>query len=145
MRIFESHKEGKVLKPIRFIGTELGKVFLLSTVGPPSKIVGNRTQQRHIVTIEEPIEFVHENRKSYFTQREVGRDSPTFEKALRAATRQDPDVLLVGEMRDTETIAMAMHVAAPEAVDWTGSGELGLVVGVEDGSLVWLPREDLSW
>ncbi|MCB1493830.1 MAG: VCBS repeat-containing protein, partial [Rhodobiaceae bacterium] len=44
-----------------------------------------------------------------------------------------------------ETIAMAMHVAAPEAVDWTGSGELGLVVGVEDGSLVWLPREDLSW
>ena len=71
----------------------------------------NRTQQRHIVTIEEPIEFVHENRKSYFTQREVGRDSPTFEKALRAATRQDPDVLLVGEMRDTETIAMAITAA----------------------------------
>ena len=71
----------------------------------------NTNQKKHIITIEEPIEFVHQNKKSFFTQREIGVDSPTFGQALRAATRQDPDVILVGELRDPETIALAITAA----------------------------------
>lgn len=71
----------------------------------------NRTQQKHIITIEEPIEFVHVDRRSYFTQREVGVDAEDFSTALRTATRQDPDVLLVGELRDPETIGLAITAA----------------------------------
>jgi twitching motility protein PilT len=68
----------------------------------------NTTQARHIITIEEPIEFVHPLKKSTIVQREVGADARSFAEALRAATRQDADVLLVGEMRDLETIALAV-------------------------------------
>ena len=71
----------------------------------------NTNQKKHIITIEEPIEFVHQNKKSFFTQREIGVDSPTFSQALRAATRQDPDIILVGELRDPETIALAITAA----------------------------------
>ena len=71
----------------------------------------NTNQKKHIVTIEEPIEFVHKNKKSFFTQREIGVDSPSFSQALRAATRQDPDIILVGELRDPETIALAITAA----------------------------------
>lgn len=71
----------------------------------------NRTKKKHIITIEEPIEFVHQNRRSYFTQREVGEDTETFAKALRAATREDPDIVLVGELRDPETISLAITAA----------------------------------
>jgi len=71
----------------------------------------NRRESKHIVTIEEPIEFVHRNKKSFFTQREVGVDSDSFGNALRAAPRQDPDVILVGEMRDPETIGLAITAA----------------------------------
>lgn len=71
----------------------------------------NSTMKRHIVTIEEPIEFVHQNKKSFFTQREVGVDTETFAAALRASTREDPDVILVGELRDTETIGLAITAA----------------------------------
>jgi twitching motility protein PilT len=71
----------------------------------------NSTYEKHIVTIEDPIEFVHPNRRSIFSQREVGRDVPTFAAALRAAVRQDADVVLVGEMRDLETIALAITAA----------------------------------
>jgi len=71
----------------------------------------NVNMEKHIVTIEEPIEFVHRNKKSYFTQREVGVDSDSFSAALRAATRQDPDIVLVGEMRDPETIGLAITAA----------------------------------
>jgi twitching motility protein PilT len=71
----------------------------------------NERERKHIVTIEEPIEFVHRNKKSFFTQREVGVDSESFGNALRAATRQDPDVILVGEMRDPETIGLAITAA----------------------------------
>jgi twitching motility protein PilT len=67
--------------------------------------------KKHIVTIEEPIEFVHRNKKSFFTQREVGVDTESFAAALRAASREDPDVVLVGELRDTETIGLAITAA----------------------------------
>ena len=71
----------------------------------------NTTYRRHIVTIEDPVEFVHANKLSVFSQREVGHDSQSFAAALRAAVRQDADVILVGEMRDLETIAMAITAA----------------------------------
>jgi twitching motility protein PilT len=65
----------------------------------------------HILTIEDPIEFVHPQKKGRVTQREVGRDTDSFSMALRAALRQDPDVILVGEMRDKETIDIAIKAA----------------------------------
>jgi twitching motility protein PilT len=71
----------------------------------------NRTDSRHVVTIEDPIEFEHGNIKSVVEQVEVGRDSPSFAAALRASLRQDPDVILVGEMRDLETVATALTAA----------------------------------
>jgi twitching motility protein PilT len=71
----------------------------------------NRTQKKHIVTIEDPVEFVHASRSSTFSQREVGSDTESFASALRAAIRQDADVILVGEMRDLETIALAITAA----------------------------------
>jgi twitching motility protein PilT len=71
----------------------------------------NRTQACHIVTIEDPIEFVFTDRRSVVNQRELGLDTTSFSRALRAALRQDPDVILVGEMRDRETIEIAMLAA----------------------------------
>ncbi len=70
-----------------------------------------RTRSCHIVTIEDPIEFVFKDRKSIVTQREVGMDTRTFGQALKYALRQDPDVILVGEMRDEESIMMALNAA----------------------------------
>jgi twitching motility protein PilT len=71
----------------------------------------NRTRSEHILTIEDPIEFLHPHRMCLVNQREVGFDTPTFAEALRAALRQDPDVILVGEMRDLETISTALTAA----------------------------------
>ncbi len=71
----------------------------------------NSTCALHILTIENPIEFVHTNKKSRITQREVGPDTESFSHALRAALRQDPDIILVGEMRDAETIDIALKAA----------------------------------
>ncbi|HSI04215.1 MAG: type IV pilus twitching motility protein PilT [Myxococcota bacterium] len=71
----------------------------------------NSTYAKHIVTIEDPVEFVHQNKKSVFSQREVGADTESFGTALRAAIREDADVILVGEMRDLETIALAITAA----------------------------------
>lgn len=71
----------------------------------------NRTQPLHIVTIEDPIEFLHEDDKSSISQREVGIDTGTFADALRAALRQDPDVILVGEIRDELTLDIALKAA----------------------------------
>ncbi len=71
----------------------------------------NRTRASHVVTIEDPIEFVHRDRRSVINQREIGFDCESFSKALRASLRQDPDVILVGEMRDEETIETALHAA----------------------------------
>ena len=71
----------------------------------------NRTDSRHILTIEDPIEYEHRNGQSVIEQVEIGRDAPSFASALRAALRQDPDVILVGEMRDLETVATALTAA----------------------------------
>jgi twitching motility protein PilT len=71
----------------------------------------NRGHSKHIVTIEDPVEFVHQNRKSVLSHREVGTHTHGFSPALRAAIRQDADVVLVGEMRDQETIALAITAA----------------------------------
>ena len=71
----------------------------------------NRHSRKHIVTIEDPIEYLHTNVQSVVRQREVGRDTKTFASGLRAAMRQDPDVLLIGEMRDYDTIEIALRAA----------------------------------
>ncbi|CAI2003659.1 type IV pilus twitching motility protein PilT [Serratia plymuthica] len=91
----------------------------------------NQHQRRHVITLEDPIEFMHRSRKSLIQQRELGRDSHSFDEALRAALREDPDVILLGELRDTTTIRLALTAAetghlvlatlhtrsAPQAVD----------------------------
>lgn len=71
----------------------------------------NRTRNEHIITLEDPIEFVHEHKKCIVNQREIGIDTHSFGTGLRAALRQDPDVILVGEMRDLETISTAITAA----------------------------------
>ena len=71
----------------------------------------NESQHGHILTLEDPIEFVHESKKCLINQREIGRDSLSFANALRSALREDPDIILVGEMRDLETIRLAMTAA----------------------------------
>jgi len=71
----------------------------------------NITQKKHVITIEDPIEFVHKDRGCIINQRSVGQDTLSFGHALRAALREDPDIILVGEMRDRETIELALHAA----------------------------------
>jgi twitching motility protein PilT len=71
----------------------------------------NHTTSKHIVTIEDPIEFVHEDKRSAINQREIGMDTASFKRALRRVLRQDPDVILIGEMRDEETVQTALSAA----------------------------------
>jgi twitching motility protein PilT len=71
----------------------------------------NWKRRKHIITVEDPIEFVHKDRKCIVNQRSIGQDSLSFSNALRAALREDPDIILVGEMRDIETIEIALHAA----------------------------------
>lgn len=71
----------------------------------------NRTENAHIITLEDPIEFIYDHKKSMVNQREIGLDTPSFSNGLRAALRQDPDIVLVGEMRDLETISTAISAA----------------------------------
>ncbi|MFM6198043.1 MAG: type IV pilus twitching motility protein PilT, partial [Dolichospermum sp.] len=71
----------------------------------------NRTRAEHIITVEDPIEFVYEPMKSIVHQRQLGEDTKSFANALRAALREDPDIILVGEMRDLETISLAITAA----------------------------------
>jgi len=71
----------------------------------------NLTDTRHIVTVESPIEYMFRPRKAYIRQREVGRDTPSFEQALLDALREDPDVLMVGEMRDPETMRLTLNAS----------------------------------
>jgi twitching motility protein PilT len=91
----------------------------------------NETRAAHILTIEDPVEYVHHHKTSAVSQREVGLDSPSFDRALRSALREDPDVLLIGEMRDIDSIQIALTMAetghlvfatlhtndAPQAID----------------------------
>jgi twitching motility protein PilT len=99
----------------------------------------NATRPFHIITIEDPIEYVHRHKLSIVDQRQVGKDTPSFADGLRAAFREDPDVLLIGEMRDLETITAAVTIAesghlvlatlhtndAPQALDRIIDGYLG--------------------
>jgi len=71
----------------------------------------NKSYSKHILTIEDPIEFIHKPKKSIISQREVGKDTKSFSRALRSALREDPDIILVGEMRDKETIEIALTAA----------------------------------
>ena len=71
----------------------------------------NRERNENIITVEDPVEFVHESKKSIITQREVGRDTKSFASALKGALRQDPDIILMGELRDYETVSMALTAA----------------------------------
>jgi twitching motility protein PilT len=71
----------------------------------------NSKESGHILTMEDPLEFIHPDKKCFVTQRQIGQDTPTFSQGLRRALRQDPDVILIGEMRDLETISMAITAA----------------------------------
>jgi twitching motility protein PilT len=71
----------------------------------------NQTQSKHIVTIEDPIEYLHRDKRSVINQREVGDDTTSFSRAMRRVLRQDPDVILIGEMRDEETVRTALAAA----------------------------------
>ena len=122
----------------RFAERERGLVLVTGPAGSGksttlSALVAhiNQTQERHIITLEDPIEYLHRHGRSLIDQREIGSDTASFAAGLRAALRQDPDVLLVGEMRDLETIATAITAAetghlvfatlhtpdAPQAID----------------------------
>ena len=72
----------------------------------------NREQARHVISLEDPIEVVHEHKKSLVNQREIGSHTESFANALRSTLRQDPDVILVGEMRDYATISFAVSSLA---------------------------------
>jgi len=71
----------------------------------------NQTERKHIITIEDPVEFIHENKKSLFSHRNVGEDTKSFANALKYSLREDPDIILIGEMRDKETIEAALTAA----------------------------------
>ena len=71
----------------------------------------NSTRSRHVVTLEDPIEYLHRDKLSIINQREVGQDTESFARAMRRVLRQDPDVILIGEMRDEETVRTALAAA----------------------------------
>ena len=71
----------------------------------------NQTRAKHIITVEDPIEFVHKEKKCIINQRSVGQDTLSFANALKGALREDPDIILIGEMRDIETVEIALHAA----------------------------------
>ena len=103
---------GELVKPTRGLVLVCGPTGAGKTTTLAAMIGAiNREESRHIITIEDPIEYEHRNVQSVIEQVEVGRDAPSFASALRAALRQDPDVILVGEMRDLETVATALTAA----------------------------------
>src|SRR5437588_3017367 len=102
----------------RLASEERGIVLLTGTTGSGKSTTLaamvdhiNQTRSKHIVTIEDPIEYLHRDKKSVINQREVGFDTSSFKRALRRVLRQDPDVILVGEMRDEETVQTALSAA----------------------------------
>ena len=101
-----------------FVNLERGLVLVTGVTGSGksttlASIINeiNLTHQKHIITIEDPIEFVHKDKKCIINQRSVGHDTLSFTNALRGALREDPDIILVGEMRDIETMKLALHAA----------------------------------
>jgi twitching motility protein PilT len=113
---FESLNLPKVLADV--VEVPRGIVLLTGTTGSGKSTtlaslidLINRSRQAKIITIEDPVEFVHTNDKALISQLEVGRDTPSFDQALRQALRQDPDMILVGELRDVETLRIALRAA----------------------------------
>jgi len=112
--------EELALPPVisRLAEEERGIILLTGTTGSGKSTTlaamldhMNRTMRKHIVTIEDPIEFLHRDRQCVINQREVGMDTASFKRALRRVLRQDPDIILVGEMRDEETVHTALSAA----------------------------------
>ena len=113
---FESLGLPEVLK--RFTEKHKGLVLVTGPTGSGKSTtlaslidIINENQQKHIITLEDPIEYVHNHKMSLVNQREIGQDTESFNSALRATLRQDPDVILIGEMRDPETISIALTAA----------------------------------
>ena len=110
----------------------------------------NTHSQQHIVTLEDPIEFVHTSAQCLITQREIGSHSPSFAHALRAALREDPDVILVGELRDLETIRLALtaaetgHLVLASLHTRSAAASVERIVDVFDGHEKALVRTQLS-
>jgi twitching motility protein PilT len=112
----EQLKLPAVLK--RFAGLERGLVLVTGPTGSGKSTTLaamvdhiNGTMDKHIITIEDPVEYIHTSKRCLINHREVGRDTHSFTRALKSALREDPDVILVGEMRDRETIALALTAA----------------------------------
>jgi twitching motility protein PilT len=117
-RIMTADELGLSVEVQRLSGLTKGLVLVTGPTGSgkSTTLAGmidlvNRTRQDHILTIEDPIEFVHQSRSCLVTQRQVGSHTKSFKAALRAALREDPDVVLVGEMRDLETVSTAIETA----------------------------------
>jgi twitching motility protein PilT len=113
---FEALKLPRVLADVS--GTERGMVLVTGVTGSGKSstlaaMIGyiNQNKKKHIITLENPIEFLHRDLNSSITQREIGSDTESFETGLKAALREDPDVILIGEMRDTVTIDTGMKAA----------------------------------
>lgn len=104
VRELAHHKKGMILVTG---STSQGKTTTLTAMIDEI----NRTQKKHIITIEDPIEYIHTNKKGIVRQRQINRDTQSFATGLRAALRQDPDVIAIGEMRDYETIEIALSAA----------------------------------
>ena len=117
-RILSVEQLGLPPQVLRFAGLDRGLVIV---TGPPgcgksttlAAIVDhiNRTRRKHVITLEDPIEYIHANQGCLMNQREVGRNTRSFHDALRASLREDPNVVLVGEMRDRESLALAISAA----------------------------------
>lgn len=110
----------------------------------------NLTERRHIITIEDPVEFVHKNNKSLFSQRDVGSNTKSFATALKYALRQDPDIILIGEMRDAETIGAALTAAETGHLVFgtlhtnSAPGTINRIIDVFDGQEQAQVRAQLS-
>lgn len=110
----------------------------------------NMTERRHIITIEDPVEFVHKNNKSLFSQRDVGSNTDSFATALKYALRQDPDIILIGEMRDAETIGAALTAAETGHLVFgtlhtnSAPGTINRIIDVFDGEEQGQVRAQLS-
>lgn len=116
VKSIEDNNLPNILK--NFVGLDRGLVLVTGITGSGKSTTLaaiihdiNHNQRKHIITIEDPIEFVHKDDKCIINQRSVGHDTKDFGSALKAALREDPDIILVGEMRDQETIEIALHAA----------------------------------
>lgn len=101
----------------------------------------NSNRESHIITIEDPIEFLHKHNKSIVNQREIGKDTLSYERALKAALREDPDVILIGEMRDLETISTAITAAETGHLVFSTLHTIGAAKTIDRIVDVFLPHQ----